>query len=55
MDSPDRHKGALVGIVGGECAKRLSPEFTLRFAKVTLINRDNNLNGATIASCVKSK
>lgn len=38
-------KGALVGIADGEYNYRLSPEFTVRLAKVTLSDLDNNETG----------
>lgn len=58
MGAFNRHKGALVGIADGECRYRLSPEFTVRLAKVTLSSRDNNVSGALVAPtalCVKSQ
>lgn len=58
MGAFNRHKGALVGIADGECGYRLSPEFTVRLAKVTLSSRDNNLSGAfscLAALCVTSQ
>lgn len=42
MGAPHCHKGALVGIADGECRYRLSSEFTVRLAKVTLLRRNNN-------------
>lgn len=45
MGAPDRNKGELVGIAEGEYVYRLSPEFTVRFPKVTLLNIDNNVTG----------
>jgi hypothetical protein len=49
-------KGELVGIADGEYSYRLSPEFTVRLAKATLSDLDNNVTGALVAlPCVKSK
>lgn len=45
MGAFNRHKGALVGIADGECRYRLSPEFTVRLALVTLSAIDNKLPG----------
>jgi hypothetical protein len=49
-------KGELVGIADGEYSYRLSPEFTVRLAKVTLSDLDNNVTGVLAAlPRVKSK
>lgn len=45
MGPLNRHKGELVGIADGECSYQLSPEFTVRLAKVTLPDLDNNVTG----------
>lgn len=58
MGALNRHKGALVGIADGECRYRLSPEFTVRLAKVTLSGRDNNLSkglNRPLALCAKRR
>lgn len=58
MGALNRHKGALVGIADGECRYRLSPEFTVRLAKVTLSSRDNNLSkglSRPLAFCAKRR
>ena len=41
MGAPDGNKGELVGIADGEYTYRLSPEFTVRLPKVTLLHLDN--------------
>ena len=48
MGTFKRDKGALVGIAEGEYSYRLSPEFTVRLAKVTLSDLDNNVTGFLI-------
>lgn len=45
MGAIDCNKGELVGIAEGEYTYRLSPEFTVRLPKVTLLNIDNNVTG----------
>jgi hypothetical protein len=52
MGALNRHKGALVGIADGEFRHRLSPEFTLRLAKVTLLSRATNSSRDFVAPVI---